>query len=66
MLTEYKADHIEGTVSAHFAIPPATAEFSVNRMDFMLAIARAMKKHDMEFALPSIIYCGETPPLAIK
>jgi len=58
VLVEYKSDHIQGQVMAHFDIQPSTGEYVNNRQEFVLAIARAMKKHDVEFAMPSIVYHG--------
>ena len=59
VLEEYRADHIGALVLANFNdIPPRTAEFINNRQEFLLAIARAVKKHGVEFAIPSIEYRG--------
>jgi hypothetical protein len=56
VLTSFESDHIQGMVLAHFEIQPSTAEFTRNRSVVMFAIARAMKKHRLEFALPSMVY----------
>ena len=56
VLEEYKADHISALVIANFEINPRSLEFFENRQQFVLAIARAMKKHHVEFAIPSIQY----------
>jgi hypothetical protein len=45
-------------VIANFDFPPRTLEFVTNRQEFVLAIARAMKKHGVDFAIPSIEYQG--------
>ena len=58
VLTSYEPDHIRAMVMAHFDIKPVTREFTNNRQEFLLAIARAMKKHNVSFALPSIVYHG--------
>ena len=58
VLEEYQEDHIGGLVIANFEIPPRTADFIQNRQEFMLAIARAMKKHHIDFAVPIIEYKG--------
>jgi small-conductance mechanosensitive channel len=56
VLTSYEADHIQGMVLAHFDIQPATGDFIRNRQDVVFAIGRAMKKHGVECALPSVMY----------
>jgi len=58
VLESFHDDHIGGLVIANFDIPPKTADFINNRQEFMLAIARAMRKHDVDFAIPSIEYHG--------
>lgn len=55
-LDEYKADHIAALVIANFDIPPRCLEYKLNRQECLLAIARAMKKHGVSFAIPSIEY----------
>ncbi|KAL7571363.1 hypothetical protein ACA910_007675 [Epithemia clementina (nom. ined.)] len=56
-LTEYKPDHIQGMVNTHFeGVQPNTVAYQEIRQRVMLAIAKAMKKHGVEFALPSTIY----------
>ena len=54
VLEEYHSDHVGGLVIANFDIPPRTAEFLENRQAFLLAIARAMQKHHVHFAIPAI------------
>ena len=60
VLEEYRADHIGGLVIANFKIPPRTLEFMNNRQECLLAIARAMKAHDVAFAMPVMEYRGST------
>lgn len=62
VLISYEADHINCMVLAHFDIQPSTGAFINNRHDFLLAIARAMRKHNISFALPAMIYHGPLPP----
>ena len=56
VLTSFETDHVQGMVLAHFDIQPATGDFIRNRQEVVFAIARAMKKHGVECALPSIVY----------
>lgn len=63
VLEKYEADHISGLVVANFNIPLRTKAYIDNRQQFMLAIAQAMKKHDVQFAIPSIEYCGHKESL---
>jgi hypothetical protein len=56
VLSSYESDHIAAYVNCHFDIPPATEDFVENRQQVLLAIARTMKRHDVDFALPSILY----------
>lgn len=55
VLRSYEKDHIEAIVRAHFDIKPATIEGLENRHDFLLAIGRAMKKKQVNFALPVLL-----------
>jgi MscS family membrane protein len=55
-LTGYQADHIQAVVSCHFDIPPGTCEYVDCRQEVLLAIARALEKNNVTFALPSIVY----------
>lgn len=55
VLNSFENDHIEAEVKAHFDIKPATVEGLENRHDFLLAIARAMKKKKVSFALPILL-----------
>lgn len=56
VLSNYEPDHIQTTVVCHFSIPPGSAKAVKNREHVLLAIARAMKKNDAEFAIPAINY----------
>ena len=56
VLEEYHDDHVGGLVIANFEIPPRTLDFINNRQAFLLAIAKAMKKHKVDFAIPAIEY----------
>jgi small-conductance mechanosensitive channel len=58
VVTSFEVDHIQAMVLAHFDIQPVTAEFIRNRHDVLFAIARAMKKHNVEFAIPPVIYAN--------
>lgn len=55
-LTSYEADHISVSVSCSFDIKPGTSEYAQVREKVLLAIADAVKKNDVEFALPAILY----------
>lgn len=52
VLKNFERDHVEALVRAHFDIPPATTEGLKNRHDFLMAIARAMERKNVAFALP--------------
>jgi small-conductance mechanosensitive channel len=54
LLAQYEPDHVEVVVNSHFNIPPGSAEYFTNRQEVLLAIARAVQKNGIEFALPSI------------
>ena len=56
VISSFEADHIQVMILAHFEIPPVTAEYIRNRHDVLLAIHRAMKKHQVDFAIPPIVY----------
>lgn len=60
LLSAYKEDHVEAIVNVHFNIPPATNEFANNRQQVLLAVARALRKNDVQVALPgAIVYQNE-------
>lgn len=54
-LTGYEADHIQVSVSCSFDMPP-DAEFEDVREKVLFAIADAVTKNDVDFALPAILY----------
>ena len=62
VVSSFEADHIQVMVLAHFDIPPVTAEYIRNRHDVLFAIHRAMKKHDVDFAIPTIVYNANSAP----
>ena len=59
LLVEYAPDHISAVVNCHFTIPVASREYADNRQTVLLAIARAVERNGVSFALPSIIYRNE-------
>jgi small-conductance mechanosensitive channel len=61
VISSFEADHIQVMILAHFDIPPVTAEFIRNRHDVLFAIHRTMKKHQIEFAIPPVLYANNTP-----
>lgn len=57
VLDSYEEDHLLGVVVCHFdGIPPRGPEYVNNRQEVLFAIARALEKNDVGFALPSIVY----------
>lgn len=56
VLSSYQSDHVEAEVTCHFALPPGSDAYCAAREKVLLAIATAAKHHDVEFALPSILY----------
>jgi len=55
LLTSYEADHILAEVDYQFDIPPANDdEYGSNREQLLLAIARAIEKNDVTFAIPTV------------
>lgn len=56
VMTSYEPDHVEAAVDFHFAIPAQTEASARNRQQVLLAIARAVEKNGVEFALPSVRY----------
>jgi small-conductance mechanosensitive channel len=48
--TGYKEDHLEVMVDTHHNIAPIGDAYWQNRQNVLLAISRAVKKHDLEFA----------------
>jgi small-conductance mechanosensitive channel len=47
----YGDDHLEVVVDAHFHIKPEGDAYWDNRQEVLMAIRRAVKKHDIEFAI---------------
>ena len=62
LLVEYAPDHISAVVNCHFNIPVASREYAENRQAVLLAIARAVERNGVSFALPSIVYRNEDNP----
>jgi hypothetical protein len=59
-LKSYEADHIQTEVSCQFDIPPANRdECGANREQVLLAIAHAMDKNNVTFAIPAINYVND-------
>lgn len=56
LIKSYETDHIEGFINFHFNIPVNSGAYAENRQVVLLAIARALKKNDVSFAFPSIVY----------
>lgn len=56
VLERYEPDHVEVLVNCHFKIPPTSADYIKNRQEVLLAIARAVERNGIDFALPSIYY----------
>lgn len=62
ILTAYEPDHIQAVVNCHFPFRPMCAEYAETRQSLLLAIAKAMKNNNVEFAIPSINYETKRPP----
>jgi small-conductance mechanosensitive channel len=56
VLTQYEADHIQAAVSVSLNIKPGSAEFVAVREKIMFAIADAVQKFNVDFAIPAIQY----------
>ena len=56
LLTNYEADHIQVSVSASFDFKPDSAEYAHTKQRALFAIADAMKRNEVDFALPAIQY----------
>lgn len=61
--TEFKEDHLEAVVSAQFAINPTSSEASETKQKVLLAIAQAVHKNGVEFAIPTSICKNENVPV---
>jgi small-conductance mechanosensitive channel len=55
-LFNYNDDHIEVKVNCHFELKPGSSEYLDARENMLHAIAVAVEKNGVEFALPSINY----------
>lgn len=60
VLSQYEADHVQADVNCHFDIEPTSAEVSENKEAVLLAIARALSKNNVKFAIPAIYYVNRT------
>lgn len=49
--TSFGPDHLEVRVDCHFEVKPVGDDYWDNRQRVLLAIQKAVKKHDMEFAI---------------
>jgi hypothetical protein len=59
-LKSYESDHIQAEVNCQFDIPPTSSnECGANREQVLLAIAHAMDKNNVTYAIPAIIYVNE-------
>lgn len=56
VLESYEADHVQVGVNCHFEVVPYSGEYVEMKQTLMLAIAVAMKRHGIRFAIPSIHY----------
>ena len=55
-LHTYNPDHMEVIANCHFPIPLTnTSQCIETRQTVLLAIAKAMKQHSVDFAIPSIV-----------
>ncbi|CAB9504727.1 Mechanosensitive ion channel [Seminavis robusta] len=50
-LTTYNADHIAANIDCRFTLKPLSNEFFETRQNVLLAIAKAVKQYDVEFAV---------------
>ena len=53
-MSSYEADHIKCVVTCHFNVPPYSKQYNENKVHVLLAIAKAVKKNNIEFAIPAI------------
>ena len=63
LLANYADDHIQVTVSCSFDFPPGSTEYDETKQKALFAIANAMKKNKVGFALPAIQYETNGRPL---
>lgn len=53
-MTGYHADHISAVVDAHFSLKPLGDPFWENQQNVLLAINKAVKDYNMEFAVVDV------------
>lgn len=56
LLANYEADHLQVSVSCSFDFKPDSPEYDATKQRALFAIADAVKKNNVEFALPAIQY----------
>jgi small-conductance mechanosensitive channel len=56
LLTQYASDHVQALINCHFDIKPGSGEHAETQQKVMLAISSAMKRNNIEFAIPSVLY----------
>ena len=56
LLTNYEADHIQVGVSCSFDFKPDSSEYAETKQRALFAIADAIRKNGVDFALPAIQY----------
>jgi len=56
VLSAYEADHIQVSVSVSFDLKPDSDEFPLTKQQALFAIADAIAKNNVDFALPAIQY----------
>lgn len=57
--TDFKEDHLEVVVSAQFTINPTASEYNEMKQKVLFAIAQAVHKNNIEFAIPTSICKNE-------
>ena len=57
--TEFKEDHLEVVVSAQFSVNPTASEYNETKQNVLFAIAEAVHKNNVEFAIPTSICKNE-------
>lgn len=62
-LNEFHADHVEVVVDTRYNLPPIGAVYFDNRQKVLEAIARAVDKHKVKFAIPEyhVVQSGSLP-----
>jgi small-conductance mechanosensitive channel len=63
--TNFGDDHLEIVVDAHFEIKPTAPEYWDNRQRVLQAIHRAVRIHQVEFALPIKDMLSKTMPMGV-